>query len=157
MIWGTNPLERLNKEISLNKDIKRRTNLVCIFPNDAGMPRSLAWRAASCWSSRRNGSWSAGSSSPRPLGDELGGLRRRVVLRPADAGQRTTALSDVSLRRIRRCEIGQSRPGGFQVQAERAVVFRDMRVCRRRRCPTLGVPESGSIKVSGPGKSLPVV
>ena len=29
-------------------------------------PRSPAWWAASCWSSRRNGSWSAAASSPRP-------------------------------------------------------------------------------------------
>jgi hypothetical protein len=29
-------------------------------------PRSPAWWAASCWSSRRNGSSSAGASSPRP-------------------------------------------------------------------------------------------
>ena len=30
-IWSTNPLERLNKEI------KRRTNVVAIFPNDAAI------------------------------------------------------------------------------------------------------------------------
>jgi putative transposase len=32
-IWSTNPLERLNKEI------KRRTNVVGIFPNDAAIAR----------------------------------------------------------------------------------------------------------------------
>ena len=32
-IWSTNPLERLNKEI------KRRTNVVGIFPNDAAITR----------------------------------------------------------------------------------------------------------------------
>ena len=32
-IWSTNPLERLNKEI------KRRTNVVGIFPNDAAIVR----------------------------------------------------------------------------------------------------------------------
>ena len=32
-IWSTNPLERLNKEI------KRRTNAVGIFPNDAAIVR----------------------------------------------------------------------------------------------------------------------
>jgi putative transposase len=34
-IWSTNPLERLNKEI------KRRTNVVGIFPNDAAITRRL--------------------------------------------------------------------------------------------------------------------
>ena len=32
-IWSTNPLERVNKEI------KRRTNVVGIFPNEAGVLR----------------------------------------------------------------------------------------------------------------------
>ncbi len=32
-VWSTNPLERLNKEI------KRRTNVVGIFPNDASIVR----------------------------------------------------------------------------------------------------------------------
>jgi transposase-like protein len=56
-IWSTNPLERLNKEI------KRRTNVVGIFTNDAAIS---AWWAASCWSRRKNGIWSAGASFPRP-------------------------------------------------------------------------------------------
>jgi transposase-like protein len=57
-IWSTNPLERLNKEI------KRRTNV--IVASSPTTPRSPAWWAASCWSSRRNGSWSADASSLRP-------------------------------------------------------------------------------------------
>jgi transposase-like protein len=36
-IHSTNPLERLNKEI------KRRTNVVGIFPNGKGVKRSIQW------------------------------------------------------------------------------------------------------------------
>jgi putative transposase len=36
-IYSTNPLERLNKEI------KRRTNVVGIFPNGKGVKRSIQW------------------------------------------------------------------------------------------------------------------
>jgi transposase-like protein len=56
-IWSTNPLERLNKEI------KRRTNVVGSSPMTL---RSSAWWTASCWSSRKKGTWSAGASSPGP-------------------------------------------------------------------------------------------
>ena len=59
-IWSTNPLERLNSEI------KRRTNVVGIFPNDASVARlvtavvvethdeaPVAWWARISWCQRR--------------------------------------------------------------------------------------------------------
>ena len=62
-IWSTNLLERVNEEI------KRRTRVVGIFPNDAAnglRPTSStpAWWGRCCWSSTSTGSWRAAACSP---------------------------------------------------------------------------------------------
>lgn len=56
MIWSTNPLERLNKEI------KRRCDVVGVFPNPAAL---LAWPARSWPSNTTNGRSATAATSPR--------------------------------------------------------------------------------------------
>jgi putative transposase len=61
-IWSTNPLERLNKEI------KRRTNVVGIFPNDAAITRlvgSQLLEQQEEWQLERRNSWAATRLSRR--------------------------------------------------------------------------------------------
>jgi putative transposase len=62
-IWSTNLLERVNEEI------KRRTRVEGIFPNDAanGHPPTSStpgWWVQCCWSSTSTGSWRAAACSP---------------------------------------------------------------------------------------------
>jgi transposase-like protein len=56
-IWSIKPLERLNEEI------KRSTNVVGIFPNDAAITRLVGSKLLK---QRRNDSWSAGASFQGP-------------------------------------------------------------------------------------------
>ncbi len=56
-IWSTNPLERLNKEI------KRRTNVVNIFPYDDAITRLVG---SQLLEQQEECSWSADASFPRP-------------------------------------------------------------------------------------------
>ncbi|MCX4562156.1 transposase [Streptomyces phaeochromogenes] len=56
-IWSTNPLERLNREI------KRRVDVVQVFPNPAALDRP----PPQCWpNSTTNGRPSTAATSPKP-------------------------------------------------------------------------------------------
>ena len=70
-IWSTNPLERLNKEI------KRRTNVVGIFPNDAAIVRlvgSQLLEQQEEWQLERRRFFSEATMAKIPQPEELLGL-----------------------------------------------------------------------------------
>jgi transposase-like protein len=75
-IWSTNLLERVNEEI------KRRTRVVGIFPNDAAnglrpTASTPAWWGRCCWSRTSTGSWRLAAWGRRcqPSGKETGSRR----------------------------------------------------------------------------------
>ena len=82
-IWSTNPLERLNKEI------KRRTNVVGIFPNDAAITRlvgSQLLEQQEEWQLERRRFFSEATMAKIPEAEEEG----FVLTDAAPAGQPAT-------------------------------------------------------------------